>query len=431
MSDALAIAAITNILRQVLIRGITADVPGIDVTTRPLDKARTDGNGSQVNLFLYHALPNAAWRNMDVPWRHRVGETGYPPLALNLHYLVTAYYGQNEDDIDTTTDNTRILGSHRLIGLAMAILHDHPVLDAEAINDLLPENDRLNHPYDQLENVRITPVPLTLDEVSKLWSGFQTQYRLSAAYNVSAVLIESARQRPKALPVIRRGDTDGGAFVQAGQPPYILSVQPPGSKAGAEPGDRIVIKGLHLDNPDITVRFRHRLLDEALELVPTGERTAAKLEVQIPDTAADSQMPGTWVPGVYNLTLQQKRPSLPVVTSNTIPMALAPRIVDIDPRNANPGPVSLKVQCIPQIREDQQVVLVLVDREIPSQAVDTPPDPAQATTVTFDFDIDVSEAPPDVYVVRLRVDGIDSIPVIFSDTAPPEFDDNQKVTIQP
>jgi hypothetical protein len=212
MSDSLAISAITTTLRNLLDLGLNADVSGTTITTRPLDRAREGVNGNQVNLFLYHALPNPAWRNMDIPWKLKPGETGHPPLPLILNYLVTAFYGEDEDSVDTTTDVNRILGSHRLLGRAMSVFHDHPLLDATAIQNTLPPDDQLNHPYDQVERVRINPQPLSLDEMSKLWSGFQTEYRLSAAYEVSVVLIESTRASKTPLPVLRRGDQDQGVL---------------------------------------------------------------------------------------------------------------------------------------------------------------------------------------------------------------------------
>jgi len=178
MSDFLALAAITTTLRNLLDTSLNADVSGTTITTRPLDRAREGITGNQVNLFLYHTAINTTWRNMDIPWKVRPGETGFPPLALSLHYLVTAFYGEDEDSVDTTTDATRILGTHRLLGRAMSIFHDFPLLDTAAINSILPLNDQLAHPYDQVERVRITPQPLSLDEMYKLWSGFQSEFRL-------------------------------------------------------------------------------------------------------------------------------------------------------------------------------------------------------------------------------------------------------------
>src|SRR5262249_31063132 len=156
--------------------------------------------GDQVNLFLYHAGVDASWRNMDMPRRLRPGETGQPPLPLSLYYLLTAY-SDDEDEVS----------SHLLLGKAMGILHDHPLLGAQEIRNAtlsdLPDSD----PQDQRERVRITHQPLSLEEVSKIWAAFQTQYRLSAAYQISVVLIESPRPIVAPTPVLRRGSEDRGA----------------------------------------------------------------------------------------------------------------------------------------------------------------------------------------------------------------------------
>jgi hypothetical protein len=181
MSNALAIAALTATLRHLLDRGLNADLPGTLVTTRPPDKARLAGTGNQVNLFLYQVLPNAAWRNLD-PRQLETGEAGQPPLALNLYYLLSAY-GQNEDDPDPF--------SHRLLGQAMCVFHDHPVLEPAELREALEGSDL----HQQAERVRITLQPLALEETTKLWTTFQTPYRLSVAYEVSVVLIDGTRSQ--------------------------------------------------------------------------------------------------------------------------------------------------------------------------------------------------------------------------------------------
>jgi len=138
MSNALAVTAVTRTLRKLLDDAVKAPVPDnlpadvkptaeIQVTTLPPDKAR-DGNTAknQVNLFLYHSVLNSGWRNMDVPRLIMPGETGQPPLPLNLFYLITAY-GQ---------DNNELI-SHFLLGRAMSVLHDHAVLGRNEISDAL------------------------------------------------------------------------------------------------------------------------------------------------------------------------------------------------------------------------------------------------------------------------------------------------------
>src|SRR5438067_3959605 len=101
MSSSLAIAAVTATLQRMLTSttgGLTAnlppDVPGtlnldsVSVTTKPPDKARaSNANTNQVNIYLYHTVPNASLRNTDIPRKVRPGESAQPPVALTLHYL--------------------------------------------------------------------------------------------------------------------------------------------------------------------------------------------------------------------------------------------------------------------------------------------------------------------------------------------------------
>ena len=154
------------------------------MTAQPLDRARGGVSTAQLNLFLYQTVPNGTWRNMDHPRQLRPGESGTPPLALNLHYVLTAY-GRGESDNDAV--------SHRVMGGAMSVLHDHPLLGADEIKAALAGNDL----YAQLERLRIVPQPMTLEEMSKLWTAFQTNYRLSSAYEVSVCSSTATGRRPR------------------------------------------------------------------------------------------------------------------------------------------------------------------------------------------------------------------------------------------
>src|SRR5262249_182056 len=175
----------------------------------------------QVNLFLYQTLPDAAWRNLDIPRRVRPGETGQPPLPLTLYYLVTAYSDEDND-----------IKSHALLGKAMSILHDYPVIGADEIQNATKNDDGLKNTNlpDQVERRRITLQPLTFEEMSKLWTTFQTHYRTSAAYQVSVVLIESTLPSKTPLPVLQRGEGDRGVTSQPDlTPPFpaLNSLQAP------------------------------------------------------------------------------------------------------------------------------------------------------------------------------------------------------------
>src|SRR5262245_49917777 len=100
MSNALAIAGVTAVVRDLLDSGLIdhqiTDAMGQGVTVSALapDLIRIEGADArpQLNVFLHQVTHNAAWRNVDLPSRGKNGERlRNPPLALDLHYLVTAY----------------------------------------------------------------------------------------------------------------------------------------------------------------------------------------------------------------------------------------------------------------------------------------------------------------------------------------------------
>ena len=146
MSNSLAIAAVTATLQSILQQNVVLDPDLNDttVTILPLDRARGTNTHNQINLFLYMIVRNAAWVNADMPRQVKPGEVAISPLPLNLYFLMTAF---GRDD-----DATQPFG-HELLGKAMSIFYDHPVLSGNdiraATQTSLPRNDLAQ----QLENV--------------------------------------------------------------------------------------------------------------------------------------------------------------------------------------------------------------------------------------------------------------------------------------
>lgn len=207
MSTALRIASVTQVLKDLLNNGlIDHDVTGLSggniiVTSWPPDKIDTakDTEASQLNLFMYQATYNQGWRNASLPAFNQRGErVSNPPLALDLHYLLSAY-GSAELHTDI------------LLGYGMQLLHEVPVLDREAIRraiaapspvlsgttqppvTALPTSLKLlsgSELAEQVEQIKITPEILSVEDLSKLWAAFGAKYRPTAAYKVTVVLIE-------------------------------------------------------------------------------------------------------------------------------------------------------------------------------------------------------------------------------------------------
>ena len=268
MSTALAIAGVTQVLRDLLNdRFVNQNVAGqigqsVTVSTMPPDKV-VQQNGvevTQLNLFMRQVTPNLGWRNEGLPSRDGTGRNrlGNPPLAINLHYLISAYGAAD-------------LHAEILLGHAMQLLHENPVIPREAIRIALqppPDQAGTLPPWlralrdsglqDQIEQLRITPEFLSTEDMSKFWTSTLAHYRPSAAYEVSVVLIQAEDPKPSPLPVLVRK-------VQA-QPnlapavPTLSAVEPAGKQPVVELGTAVKLEGLHAERRHARGRTHQRSL---------------------------------------------------------------------------------------------------------------------------------------------------------------------------
>lgn len=102
----------------------------------------------------------------------------YPSVYLNLFYMLTAY---SVSDI-----KFRAAEEQRIIGKAIQVMADHPVLDASFFGN---EKSAGRYP------IRIELQQLDNDERMKIWNMPNVPYKLSMYYKVFPVEIESARIR--------------------------------------------------------------------------------------------------------------------------------------------------------------------------------------------------------------------------------------------
>ena len=192
MSNALAVASVSFVLVDLLNNGLidrdisSTGVGDVSVTAWPPDRVDALGtNQSMLNLFLYNVTQNQGWRNVGLPSRDAAGaRIANPPLALDLHYLLTAYGAQQ-------------LHAEILLGYGMQLLHETPILTRDSIRRSLAAPTQvtgggglpagLNNLFtselaEQVELIKIWPQTLTTEEISRLWTAFQAHYRPTAAY---------------------------------------------------------------------------------------------------------------------------------------------------------------------------------------------------------------------------------------------------------
>ncbi|MBX3599009.1 MAG: DUF4255 domain-containing protein [Rubrivivax sp.] len=444
MSSPLAIGAVSAVLRNLLDNGlIDASGPLGPVTVSAIAPDRIDLEASdptpRLNLFLHQVSRNAAWSNRELPTRAPSGErVANTPLALDLHYLVTAYGFAD-------------LHAEILLGYAMHLLHERPVLDRAAIRRALdpsPLDVSMLPPAfaalaasdlaDQIEALRITPVPMGTDEMGKLWSALQSHYRPSVAYQVSVVLIEGTRPARSPLPVLSRGPVDlasgrdRGVVVQGDllpPGPTLLSLAPADRQPAARLGGSVTLNGVRLQGSGVRALLRHRLRTTALELPVTVDAAGRSATLLLPaDAAAQVDLPA----GLWQLSLVLTPPAEPAEReTNALPLLLAPdAVITADAalalpavdivRGGAPPRVTVTLHCRPQVRPEQAATLALGT----STALAARRSSATAPLV-FDFP---DALPAGAHWLRLRVDGVDSL-LVDRATPAPRFDPSQQVTV--
>ena len=475
MSSALAIAGVSAVLRDLLNNGLidqaATDKLGVTITVSvgPPDRVIPAAGGTEttrLNLFMYNVTSNTGWRNEGLPSRDSSGtqRLSNPPLAINLHYLISAHASED-------------LHGEILLGYAMQFLHETPVLSRNAIQKALsPSSPPLvsdkvppalptlttamkalqdSGLENQIEQIKITPEYLNTEELSKLWTATQSHLRPTAAYMASVVLIEAKNAVKTSLPVLRRGDQDQGVDVQVGAGPILQTVSAglpdeanrkpaPPSWPSAQLGLRLTFHGEQLSGEQVSLRFNHQLLPPQEISVPQADRNGKEISINL-TIPTDPTAQIAWVAGIYTVTalvVNNGRTRY----SNTLPLLLAPYIKNIP--NSVPsvgGNATFDVQCSPNLPIEatkagplwklalkQKVSLRLAGMELEPQALadsSAAIPPASTDSLTFVF----KNAPPvSGEIARLRVDGVDSLPFKRRDLpAPPRlvFDDNQKVTI--
>jgi hypothetical protein len=444
VSSPLAIGAVSAVLRNLLDNGIVEQVAlgtTVTVTAAAPDTIKLDApeDPPQLNIFLHQVTPNAAWRNAGLPSRSANGDRQTnPPLALDLHYLVTAY-GRTDFQAEI------------LLGYAMHLLHERPMLDRAAIRRALdpsPLDVSILPPTfqalaasdlaDQVEAIRITPMVMPVEEMSKLWAAIQSHYRPSAAYQVSVVLIEAKRPARDPLPVLSRGAVnstthrDRGVVVNADvlpPVPTLFAAEPPAKQIVARLGEAVKISGIRLAGTGTVALLAHRLVPVPIELPVAPNAAGTEFTLTLPNDAA-AQM--NFVPGLWQLSLRltpdgEVNPR----ETNGIGLLIAPDpVITADAslglpaasvvRGGAPPQVTVTLRSRPQVRIGQRASLAL-DGTIAEAAVRT----AAGDPLVFVFP---NSVPGGNRWVRLRVDGVDSALVLRGGPAP-AFDPTQQLAV--
>lgn len=448
MSNAFAMAAVTTVLKDLLNDGLidndlASTLGNVTVTALPPDRisASNGEERSQLNLFLYQVTSNTGWSNTALPSRSRDGERlTNPPLALDLHYLLSAH-GQQDTHAEA------------LLGFGMQLMHETPMLSrADIVRSLrptLPNGVTLPPGLDmlassdlaeQVELIKISPHYLNLEELSKLWTAFQAKYRPCMAYHVSVVLIEGVKPVRSPLPVLTRGPEDRGPSAQGDvvpRFPTIDRIQLPNNQTSILPGNLVELIGHDFTRIAVPPSNDTALVD--MSVVLDSLRLTAPMHIPI-DGANGSVLTDASIKfvlpampaGPCTLSLQVTPKSAPDqrIETSEIALSLAPRIDSINGIALNPGPVSvardgsgklsLTLVSAPAVLLEQRVSLIVGSRQVNAKP---------RTLLTDPLTFDLENILPGDYRVRLRVDGVDSLLINRASRNRPAFDETQKIKV--
>jgi hypothetical protein len=367
---------------------VGGDVPGATVTSLRPDSLPGGNLPPSVNVYLYQATPNTAWRCADLPTRRADGSlVQRPQAALDLHYLLT--FSGNESQLEP----------QRLLGSVARTLHERPLLTAQMIQDTLADPSfgflAGSNLADEVERVKFTPSVMSLEELSKLWSVFfQAPYALSTAYQGTVVLIESDETPRTALPVRERNLH----VVPFRHPRIERVVSQDGPDQPVVAGSTLLIQGQELHGETTQVRVG------GVEVTPTVvTHTQITLPLTTPPLPAGALRAGVQGVQVIHPMLMGTPPVLHRgFESNVAALVLHPTIT---PTNATAAQITLSVN--PAVGRKQRVVLLLDERSagVPEAfSFVAPPRAADSNSLI----IPISGVGTGQYFVRLQVDGAQS-----------------------
>lgn len=175
MSDYKAIAAVGDTLIS-LLRNKIKELPNPELVVLASPRETMDMSGV-ISVFLYQILENPNLRNQE-PKVTDQSSSSFPSVALELYYMITTYpYGDG-------TQTHKMSQAHLLMGRVIQVLNENPILTGSLLKEGLDPDEELH----------VTIVSPTLDDLTKIWGTFQNNISFlpSVCYLITPVIIESS-----------------------------------------------------------------------------------------------------------------------------------------------------------------------------------------------------------------------------------------------
>jgi hypothetical protein len=203
------IAAVTRAIAYFAGALVRSAVPEATVTLdRPEQPPAGSRDDPRLNLYLVQVAPDPTLRSQDLPTRGAGGElVAVPQVGLDLRYLFS-YFGPSPK-------------AQLMLGAIELALHEQPVLSPALIEHAFAGDPELLACGLQTQSppVRITPSTVSLEDLSRFWSGFfQMPYTLSTMYQAGPLILSSALTPGAYGPVQHVG------LAAAGMPPTLAAL---------------------------------------------------------------------------------------------------------------------------------------------------------------------------------------------------------------
>jgi hypothetical protein len=189
MATPTIIRFVTEALLQILQKDLAGILPSSNIVAAPPETVDRV-TGQTLILYLYQVLESPFLKNIGAhtvlqppnPPAARTAIVERDPLAIDLYYLLIPF----------STDNS-FLDTYDILGAAMNSFHDHGTFSPAAVGvtGLSPQEASLEF--------HLSMNPLSTSDLLRLWEAVHRPYRLSVAYVVRTVQIDSTLSRTEQL----------------------------------------------------------------------------------------------------------------------------------------------------------------------------------------------------------------------------------------
>lgn len=175
MSDYSVIADVSRLmvskLQRMLVPDLISGNDKVDVCSP------AEHNDIALGLFLYDVMESEEIRRSTMMVSGMSNKMVYPPIYLNLYYMLTPYFMGNV--------KYRSIGEQETLGKIIQYFHDYPIINY----------DELNSSGEGGTDLRIELLRLDMEQKQRIWTFPNEPYRTSLFYKVSPAIIHSSRYR--------------------------------------------------------------------------------------------------------------------------------------------------------------------------------------------------------------------------------------------